>query len=102
MLSAAGIGGVEMFYDREWRTVCDHFWSINDAKVVCRQLGYHQAVRALPRSLVPIATWRGSLEYVACTGNEDSLSNCSHGRWGTNYCSNNEVAGVECSSGKIN
>ena len=38
--SLANEGRVEICQSGEWKTVCDSNWSENEARVVCRQLGY--------------------------------------------------------------
>ena len=97
-LSANGTGRVEIFYNGQWGTICDDHWDINDAGVVCRQLGYLSAVRALQGSQVPSGTGQIWLDDVTCTGSETSLASCSHGGWGNHNCGHSEDSGVECSS----
>ena len=38
--SSENEGRVEICYDNQWGTICDNGWSSEDAKVVCRQLGF--------------------------------------------------------------
>ncbi len=67
-----------------------------DAMVVCRELGYKYAVRALDD--VHPGDGQIWLDEVKCDGTEQSLSSCSHNGWGNQNCGHNEDAGVECSS----
>lgn len=39
-------GNVEILYKGQWKYICDDYWDIRDAKVVCRQLGYTKAIIA--------------------------------------------------------
>ena len=97
-LSASGAGRVEMFYHGYWGTICDGRWEFRDAKVVCRQLGYPNAVRALQKNEFPPGSGQIWLDHVACTGEEENITSCSHNSRNIYYCSHDQDVGVECST----
>ncbi|XP_042579587.1 scavenger receptor cysteine-rich type 1 protein M130 [Cyprinus carpio] len=91
-------GRVEIFYTGTWGAVCGQSWDIDDAAVVCRQLGCGRAVIADGQSLFGV---RGNvwLSEVNCKGNESSITQCSQ-RNGNNCPQSNE-AGVICSASSV-
>ncbi|KAL5493193.1 hypothetical protein EMCRGX_G014334 [Ephydatia muelleri] len=94
--STPSSGRVEVQYYGVWGTVCDNYWSINDAKVVCRQLGYNGTARPLINAVFGQGTGPIWMNNVTCTGSESSLDRCPFNGWGVNNCWHGEDAGVVC------
>ena len=87
-------GRVEQYFAGSWDIVCDGGWDLNDAKVVCRQLGLGGAVRVTTGSFFGQGTGRAIFFNVDCTGNETALGWCLHSGWNSGNCS--QAAGVVC------
>ena len=90
---------MEHYYAGSWGTVCDNGWDMNNAKVVCRQLGLGGAVRATTGTFFGRGTGGTVLSNVDCTGSETALGWCLHSGWNSRSCS--QAAGVVC-EGNIN
>ena len=91
-------GRVEVYHNGTWGTVCDDYWNIRDARVVCRQLGFPDAEASVQSGVFGQGTGPILLDDVICRGNESSLFSCSHKAVGTHNCAHTEDAGVRCRS----
>ncbi|XP_058866624.1 scavenger receptor cysteine-rich type 1 protein M130-like [Acipenser ruthenus] len=90
-------GRVELQYDGQWGTVCDRYWDLQDATVLCKQLNCGYTVS------VPGQAWFGEgsgdvrADIFDCDGSETHISNCSISAWGRGACTHSNDAGVNCS-----
>ena len=91
-------GRVEVYYNSRWGTVCDDGWDINDAHVVCRQLGFPSASSALCCAGYGQGSGTIWMDDVQCSGTEASLFHCARNDWGTHNCVHGEDASVVCNT----
>ena len=92
-------GRVEVYYNGTWGTVCDDSWTINNARVVCRQLGF---LYTLPDRMDYFIMGKGPiwLDDVSCSGNESSLLSCRHSGVGIHNCDHGDDVSVRCGNTK--
>ena len=90
-------GRVEILDQGSWGTICDDRWDLDDAHVVCRQLGCGKALQATLSSSFGAGSGPIWLGNVKCTGKEYHVWRCPSWGWGKHYCEHGQDAGVVCS-----
>lgn len=91
-------GRVEVFHDGVWGTICKNSWGIEDANMVCRQLGYNGAIM-IPH-LAIFGPGKGVIwmDRLNCNGDENSITSCGHAGWGVASRNHRYDASVICNS----
>ncbi|XP_072718079.1 lysyl oxidase homolog 3 isoform X6 [Ciconia boyciana] len=94
-------GRVEVFYNDEWGTICDDDFTLANAHVLCRHLGFVAATGWAHSAKYGKGVGRIWLDNVNCAGGEKSIGDCKHRGWGNSDCSHEEDAGVICKDERI-
>lgn len=91
-------GKVEILRPSGWSPVCNQFWNIRDASVVCRQLSF-PGVESVQLTSRQFSNCRNPKTYkasqVKCLGTEHNWQSCSV-RVG--YCHESQQVAIRCSS----
>ena len=90
-------GRVEVYVDGLWGTVCDDGFGLEEALVVCRQLGHAGAQEVRNGAYFGAGSGLINMDDVVCQGTEGRLTECMYAR--LHNCHHPEDAGVVCSAG---
>ncbi|KAJ8264203.1 hypothetical protein GJAV_G00146410 [Gymnothorax javanicus] len=89
-------GRLEIFLNGSWNMVCGDSWGMEEAQVVCRQVGCGSAVAALNDTTAGTGSNSSWLTEVKCRGRELHLWDCQYSEPQHNSCSQRNLAGVSC------
>ena len=96
------MGRVEIKQEGIWHAVCSIGWEKHDADVVCRQLGYSEAVLEVGHGQFGVGSGPMWLTSLRCLGNESSLDQCVSAGWKLEpTCLDKNGAGVVCKMDNI-
>ena len=99
-------GRLEIFYGGRWGTVCDDYWTDEEADVACRALGFPEGSVGNGGRFLRAHFGEGAgpihLDDLLCVGNETSLIDCpraNNNAVGVHNCDHSEDVGVRCAVG---
>ena len=87
---------MEVYHNGTWGTVCDDDWDLQDAMVVCRQLGYINATAAVGPARFGSGSGPILFSELSCVGNESTITECDHRSTGGHNCSHSQDVGAVC------
>lgn len=87
-------GRVQVLYNNQWGSVCHTNWALEDATVLCQELGCGDATDSPSYS----GSYYGPkwMDYVGCTGKETSVRTCPFTGYGVSSCGDGLYAGAVC------
>lgn len=91
----SNINLVEIYYEQQWLPVYDHDWTLQDATVICNQLGYQTTVTTQTLTCSPPTTSVVISELI-CNREDVAISQCNITV--SNNISSLHRAGVICAS----
>ncbi|XP_025406310.1 uncharacterized protein LOC112680434 isoform X2 [Sipha flava] len=89
-------GRVEVRQFGVWGTVCDDDFGINEALVICNNLGFKGNAEFKKEAAFGPGKGQIWLDQLRCAGNETSLEHCIHAKWGQHNCKHDEDVSVIC------
>ena len=89
-------GRVEIYHNGTWGTMCDDGWDLQDATVVCRELGCISATATLGTARFGAGSSSILFSGLSCIGNESIITELHHLLTGVHNCSHSEDVGVVC------
>ena len=72
--------------------MCDDGWDLNDAQVICRQLGFGPAIATKSKE----CSSKICLHNLNCAGSESIIEGCAHSGWRIQNCDYEEGASLVC------
>ena len=70
-------GRVEVFYKGKWGKICRNTWDFKDVRVICRQLGFEEALAEFIGPDVEDEDIPFVMSDVTCSGDESQLGSCA-------------------------
>eukprot|EP00058_Branchiostoma_floridae_P007724 XP_002593212.1 hypothetical protein BRAFLDRAFT_120140 [Branchiostoma floridae] len=93
-------GRVEVYYNGQWGTVCDHEFGWEEARVVCRELGFSDYINYYHNAYYGQGSGPIWMDHLRCSGYESSLQYCPHDGWGT-HCGHSDDISVLCGNANV-
>lgn len=86
-----------------WGTVCDRYFSGQEANTVCKQLGYRNGATVYRGTFFGEGKGPVWLDDFQCCSGDNELTSCRNLDWGKSDCLHSRDVGVECGElGHIN